>query len=820
MRFRHGHLTFAAVSPDGKTLATADMFSLKLWDVANGKLLWQVRGNFLRKVRFSPNGKWLAVGGSLLDAASGQLVFRFPIGGNTLAFSPDSTLLADNSPDGTVVLWHTTTGKEAGRLKGDGKIVGNFVFTPDGKELIALCEGNRIGRWNVATAKLLKTVEMALGKRHAWQLSPDGCTLAASVPNSREPVSLWDTDTGKERCRLQGEEAYTRDGLAFSPDSRTLTTDLVKDPGDEVQISVWDAGTGKLLRRFSISPHAMGGTGYLQWAADSRTLLTSGQESHVRLWDSVTGKSLFEHLAHDSTVISLSFVPDGQTLVSGSWDGTVRVWDVATGRHLRELTGHQPISQVAVLPQGRNILSTGGDGRLLVQDLQRGKELCCMIPNPSPEDPKLPSRRSPILGMSTDGRIAATYTGTQKRSLLVQVWDLATGRALVSRTEPLSVPFPLFSPDARIMALQVPMRTPSTNRIGGGAKPVPAAAPGLGPQGADVQIILEDVATGRQLLTLPLKTITQSAFAPDTHTLLTITWGIVGQGDGLNTVSYTYRLWELASGKERFTLAQSEQAERAGAIHFVQQIAFAPDGRSFAVAFGDGTIRILDTATGQERLRRSGYDALVQALAFAPDGQSLASGHQDSTILVWNLMPELSQCAPFVQASRQQLESWWTDLAGPDAHQAHVAVWRLVASLEQTLPLLRDRVHPVPRIPPEKSKILLADLDSNQFERRQEAWQQLTDLEEQAKPILRQALQDNPSLEKRRRIEALLSSPRVVKSPDKLRDLRTVEVLEQIGTVQASEMLKALAKGDPEARLTQEAKASLERLILRPTKGQ
>jgi RNA polymerase sigma factor (sigma-70 family) len=823
MRFRHGQQTPAALSPDGKMLATATIFSLKLWDVPTGKLLWQLGGKSGAMMRFSPNGKWLAVGGNLLDAASGQLILRFPGWGHTTAFSPDSTLFADGSRDGTIILWHTTTGKEVGRLKSDAKRVSSCVFTPDGMQLIAWCDGNRIYWWDVASAKLLRTVEVAIGNRQAWALSPDGRTLAAIVYGTHEPVSLWDTETGKERCRLQGEGAYTRMGLAFSPDSRTLATDLDKAPGDDAQISVWDAGTGRLLRRFAIPYRALGGDGYLQWAADNRTVLTSGAESHVRLWDSVTGKSLFEYPAHDSLVRTLAFVPDGKTLVSGSRDGTIRVWDVATGRHLRELTGHKNgTSQVAVLNEGRTILSAGFNGHLLLQNIQTGKELHRMIPDLQPEDPKLPYRGSiPVFAVSTDGRTAASFRSPQQGRDLLHIWDLATGRALVSRTEPLGAPLPLFSPDARLMARQVPVGIPSPNRIAGrAARPnkAPTPTPRIAEAPGTLQIVVDDVATGKHLLTLPLDYTTHSAFSPDSRTLLTITWGNVGQRDGQNIVRYTCRLWELASGKERLTLGQSEQANEAGTIQFVQQILFAPDGRSVAVAFADGTIRILDTATGQERLRRSGYDSRVHSLAFAPDGKSLASGHEDSTILIWNLMPELSRRAPIVQASRQQLESWWTDLAGPDAPQAHVAIWKLVASPEQTLPLLRERLHPVAAIPANELRTLLADLDSNQFDRRQAAWQRLTDLEEQAEPILRQALQDNPSLEKRRRIESLLSVPRVVKSPDKLRDLRAVEVLEQIGTAEAREILKSLAKGAPEARLTQEANASLDRLAMRPAK--
>jgi hypothetical protein len=42
-----------------------------------------------------------------------------------------------------------------------------------------------------------------------------------------------------------------------------------------------------------------------------------------------------------------------------------------------------------------------------------------------------------------------------------------------------------------------------------------------------------------------------------------------------------------------------------------------------------------------------------------------------------------------------------------------------------------------------------------------------------------------------------------------------VQVLEYIGTAEVKQVLQALAEGTPEARLTQEAKASLERLARR-----
>jgi hypothetical protein len=82
-------------------------------------------------------------------------------------------------------------------------------------------------------------------------------------------------------------------------------------------------------------------------------------------------------------------------------------------------------------------------------------------------------------------------------------------------------------------------------------------------------------------------------------------------------------------------------------------------------------------------------------------------------------------------------------------------------------------------------------------------------------PAVPKALEAQPSAEQRRRIEALLASSRVVPSPEKLRQLGAVEVLELTALPDAREPLGTLAKGAPEVRLKREAEASLERLAKR-----
>ena len=112
---------------------------------------------------------------------------------------------------------------------------------------------------------------------------------------------------------------------------------------------------------------------------------------------------------------------------------------------------------------------------------------------------------------------------------------------------------------------------------------------------------------------------------------------------------------------------------------------------------------------------------------------------------------------------------------------------------------------------------LIAQLDNSLFEVREKASQELEN-EHVAELSLRKALSaQQPSLEVRRRLERLvekLEGP--VTSPETLRALRALEVLEHIGTAEARQVLAGLAQGAPAAHLTEEAKASLDRLGKRP----
>jgi hypothetical protein len=106
---------------------------------------------------------------------------------------------------------------------------------------------------------------------------------------------------------------------------------------------------------------------------------------------------------------------------------------------------------------------------------------------------------------------------------------------------------------------------------------------------------------------------------------------------------------------------------------------------------------------------------------------------------------------------------------------------------------------------------LIADLDSAQFAVREKATAELEKFGETVRTPLLNRLAEQPNLEVRRRIETLLRKAEQP-SPESLRALRAVEVLEHIGSSEAKRVLQALAQGPAGSRLTMEAQASFDRL--------
>jgi hypothetical protein len=161
-----------------------------------------------------------------------------------------------------------------------------------------------------------------------------------------------------------------------------------------------------------------------------------------------------------------------------------------------------------------------------------------------------------------------------------------------------------------------------------------------------------------------------------------------------------------------------------------------------------------------------------------------------------------------------QLAKCWDDLDKRDALLTAPARRTLIAADKDAVAFLKDRFK-AREATDEEKKIakLIADLDEDDFEVRENASAELAKLGARAEMLLKKTLAETKSPEVRRRIEALLAKRTEEEGPtgDQLRQLRAVRVLEQIGTPEAHELLEGLSKQALPPAVAGEVKIALDR---------
>jgi hypothetical protein len=157
-------------------------------------------------------------------------------------------------------------------------------------------------------------------------------------------------------------------------------------------------------------------------------------------------------------------------------------------------------------------------------------------------------------------------------------------------------------------------------------------------------------------------------------------------------------------------------------------------------------------------------------------------------------------------------------LADADVEKAGRAVFAMAESPTDALAILRAHVKSV-SVTVESIDKLVGDLDHPRFAEREKAAKELGMLGRMTESALKKKLASKPSPEVTMRIEKLLADFKSVRpTVDQLRESRAVEILERIGTNQATDFLRKLASGTEGAPLTRLATEAVNRVVRRTPK--
>ena len=814
IRFNHGadlnHLLF---TPDGKTILSEGRRLVRLWNAASG-------------------------------AETGQLPPPAQYVSGTTVTLPDSRTLVSLNEEGTgdfVRWWDLSTRQEIRTLKlpiqrrvfsayhrnalsSDGTLAAIHVHTPTELRVFDLKHGGELHKFPEG-GKDIRAVAFA-GKDRL---------VTADV---KAMIEVRDARTGKLSHRFQ--HGTPVDFLAVSADGRRLATFELhsEDRRDRHRdvIYLWDLATGRKQHTLRLP----GGSGYQNalFSPDGKLLMTSsyGNDAYVlTVWDTATGRKVRDL---PGAGVCMAFSPDGKRLAAGGWSGKFDVWEVDTGRRFSsEDSRHAHANAACLSAAGDRVVTIGAS--ISTWDSTTGKRLNSLA---VPTDPYWDRSNC-----TPDGRFVLTFV-RDGEAYQAAVWDIAQRRKEFVLPAPSQrVPgTTAFSADGSLLATAHPGKptlvriwdlrqrkevrsfthpNPARLFFSGDSKTLFIAGP---------KIAAFDLASGKELFSWrmqPLKSATQVrtvtvvdgkaepfdedsriawralAVSPDGSKLAAIhwTWAPVGKQAGEDRIA----LYDLATGK--LLRHWNDSGQQA---NMLEALTFSADGRLLASSDGHA-IHVWEAASGAKVRSFHGHRAELTSLGFDRDARRLVSACFDSTVLVWDLTGRLRDGKlQRGELSTANLEARWRDLAERDAGKAYRAVWGLTAAEELTVRFLKQRLRAVPHPDPLRIARLIAELSSQRFTVREAADAELKKLDVLAEKALRQALQSEPPLELRRRVEQLLQGINApVPSVETLRVHRALAVLEHIASPQARELVRTLAQGAPDAHLTREARAALGRLL-------
>ncbi|MCI0376393.1 MAG: PQQ-binding-like beta-propeller repeat protein [Gemmataceae bacterium] len=660
--------------------------------------------------------------------------------------------------------------------------VRSVAYSSDGKVLASGSADGTLRLWDAAGKPLRSFVPHKGTVVRSVAFGPEGDLIASGGDN--RTIRLSTALTGQEIREMTGHEAEV-ESVSFSKDGKWLASG-----SRDRTVRLWDVDTGK--ERAILRGHR-DAVLRVCFAPDGKTVASASQDRTIRIWDITKEKTIHILSAHHKEVRGLSFSPDGKTLASGSSDQRICFWNAATGKEIVPQSGHQDRVSALGFAQPGTLVSVGQDGTIRWWDWKNGKQsrqvACEALPlratafAPGIDMLALGSQKGGIRMLDTKtgkelapfqedvGPIRSVAFSLDAKSLAsldadgVRIWDVATKKILRRLTE---------LPEG----IQLVLPAPHKKRLflAGGAKSY-----------------LWDVAADKVIheLPLPFERLKSAAYSPDGRLLA------CGDMDG------TIHIWDPETGSQVRTLT--------GLAGYVHCLAVSPDGRLLC-AGGWRCIKVWELETALERCQFRNYEGDAFSISFSPDGRVLASGIGDLSILIWDVTGGALSPEPGAQELAPLL---WKNLAAQNGARVHQAVWGLVARPKEAVPLLKANMKRVPALEGGYLDQLVKDLGAEAFAAREKATRTLQKLGDLAEPALRQILIDPPSLEVRRRAEAILQKlAQALDSPEHLQMLRGIEALEHMRTADAQSLLKELSRGAPTARITRAATASLERLAL------
>jgi WD40 repeat protein len=501
---------------------------------------------------------------------------------------PAKDLHGDPLPDGAVARLGTLRWRH-------GNLVAFAAFLPGGNSVVSASDDGYIRVWEYPTGKEIRRIKATgmnatepgssrpSGYLTAAAMTPDGKTIATSfsslmraapkakdAPKTEDVIRLHDLATGKELQSLKAHSTLMM-ALAFSADGKHLT-------GRDATgiIRVWDWSSAQELANLASRGPNAPQHGYDDYSVDDflvsspngKTLMFAGLSNVLQFADAATAKPTQPIAGHNAAIKSVRFTTDGKHLLTQDGDGMIYKWDAAGSTGPQAIK--QPSTSIAptlLSPDGRVGVELPGSSNIIDDFGPFGPAGIIVGPNGAVPNPK----------------------GAKEVS--VKLFDPATGKELHKITLQPPLVSLLFSPDSKMLAISSGTEqkielydvasAKMLRRLEGLPDPPVGGKGGKGGGGFAAGGVLIGGPAGFGGGRINQHTM---VFSEDGKTLA-FCW---------NQAPTVFTLFDTAIGKPSGTLTIPDRNPSSNPV-------FSADGRCLASHLNDGTVGLVELATGQLR---------------------------------------------------------------------------------------------------------------------------------------------------------------------------------------------------------------------------
>lgn len=262
-------------------------------------------------------------------------------------------------------------------MKGHERPLTFLKYNRDGDLLFSCAKDHTPTVWYGHNGERLGTYRGHNGAVWCCDVSRDSTRLITS--SADQTAKLWNVETGNQLFSFNFESPARAVDLAIGDKLVVITTDPFMELPSAIHIKRIEKDLSKQTADSVLTITGIKGRiNRAVWGPLNSTIISGGEDSVVRIWDSETGKLLREsdkETGHQKAITSLCKSADGSHFLTGSLDKSARLWDIRTLTLIKTYVTERPVNAVAISPLLDHVVIGGGQeaSHVTTTDRRAGK---------------------------------------------------------------------------------------------------------------------------------------------------------------------------------------------------------------------------------------------------------------------------------------------------------------------------------------------------------------------------------------------------------------------------------------------------------------